>query len=137
MGLTDKISKIFGKETKQENLILPAFSQEQLWKLFDTHLLLFIVGDKKVELTALPIESEPGAYWRFLLNDETGRTIAELTLSESDYTWDGRLLYDKYSKEFDTIIDQLNQQKEEVKIHAKIVAEREKTREDELKALQD
>lgn len=135
--MINKISKIFGRETEQENLTLPNFSQVQLWKLFDNRLLSFMIGNKELELSVLPMESDPGVYSRFILSDEMGRTIAELTLSESDYTWRGRLLNYKYDKEYAVIVDQLNQQKEDVKIYAKIVAEREKTREEELKVLQD
>ena len=134
--MINKISKFFGRETGQENLTLPDFSQVQLWKLFDDRLLSFMIGNKEVELSILPMESEPGVCSRFLLSDETGRTIAELTLSESDYTWHGRLLNDKYNKECAVIVDQLNQQKEDVKIYAKIRDEKEKKRE-EIKALQD
>lgn len=95
-----------------------------------------MIGNKEVELSILPMESEPGVCSRFLLSDETGRTIAELTLSESNYTWHARLLNDKYDKECAVIVDQLNQQKEDVKIYAKIRDEKEKKRE-EIKALQD
>lgn len=130
------VNKIFGRGTEQKNLTLPDFSQVQLWKLFDDRLLSFIIGNKEVELSILPMESESGVCSRFLLSDETGRTIAELTLSESNYTWHARLLNDKYDKECAVIVDQLNQQKEDVKIYAKIRDEKEKKRE-EIKALQD
>ena len=134
--MTNKILKIFGRRTEQENLTLPDFSQVQLWKLFDDRLLSFMIGNKEVELSILSMESEPGVCSRFLLSDETGRTIAELTLSESNYTWHARLLNDKYDKECAVIVDQFNQQKEDVKIYAKIRYEKEKKRE-EIKALQD
>ncbi len=96
-----------------------------------------MIGNKEVELSILPIESEPGVCSRFLLSDEMGRTIAELTLSESNYTWHARLLNDKYDKECAVIVDQFNQQKEDVKIYAKIWDEKEKKRREELKALRD
>lgn len=65
-----------------------------------------------------------------------GRTIGEITLDEANYDWHGHILYDKYDKIFDTVIDQLNSQKEDVAICAKIIAENEKNKEEALKALQ-
>lgn len=136
MWLTNKISKFLGKETTPENFSLPPFSQEQLGNLFDGKLLPFTVGNKEIELAALPLESEPWKYWRFLLSDEMGRTIGEITLDEANYDWHGHILYDKYDKIFDTVIDQLNNQKEDVAICAKIIAENEKNKEEALKTLQ-
>jgi len=45
--------------------------------------------------------------------------------------------WDKYDKECAVIVDQFNQQKEDVKIYAKIWDEKEKKRREELKALRD
>lgn len=137
MNITNKISENFGTANKPKGLTLSAFSQEQLWKLFDNRLLSFMIGNKELELSILPMESDPGVYSRFILSDEMGRTIAELTLSESNYTWHARLLNDKYDKECAVIVDQFNQQKEDVKIYAKIWDEKEKKRREELKALRD
>ncbi len=137
MTLKSTFTALLGNKEKSESHSLDQISLENLKKLFSWGFLSLKMGRKEFELIPLPLESDPWNYWRFLFSDETSRTIWEVTLSESDYTWHGRLLYDKYSDHFDELINQLNKQKKEVEILAKIATTSHNIRIQEIEALQD
>ena len=105
---------------KKKDIQVPSFSQVQLWKLHSGKSVIFQVNGEEFELckvfTTEKDEKNNPISEKFLLSDETGRTIGRFTFDCLNYCWyENYDFQQKWGDVYRQVFKQLNAQKEDGK----------------------